>query len=395
LTSDTGYSIGNVRGKVKKSFWEATAVQVKGYVKLLVEEVLGACRQEAAGCLWHERSALRRDYCNGYYERVIESVYGEIGIRVPRLRNNTYAHGLFERCERRSEELARGIEAAYLRGQSTRGLSAYMGEVFGVSLSAGGISRVLGRLDEALEAFHKSSLEDIWDVVYLDGMYVTVERKKQVVLIAWGETASGQGRCLGFRLVAAEDYDGWWRLINRLWQRGLKGEGTRLFVHDGAGGLKKALEVVYPEHPTQRCVVHKLRDLHDALAGSSRRNRIMKQAKTIYKAETKDDAQRRLGELLRCWRRWEPKALGLFAGDFEQTLNFYEMDKELWRRVYTTNPIERFIRELRRRIRPMGAFVNAASCKRLIFGVIRDIEHRGYGLKKNLLTPQNQITQFY
>jgi transposase-like protein len=395
LTSDTGYSIGEISGKVKKSFWDEARGHVRGYVKRLVEDVLGACRQEAAGCLWHERSELRRDYCNGYYTRVIESVYGEIALRVPRLRNNTYAHELFERYERRSEELARAIEAAYLRGQSTRGLSAYMSEIVGVTLSAGGISRVLRRLDEALDAFHKSPLEDAWAVVYLDGMHVTVEGKAAVVLVAWGEKETGQGKCIDFRLAAAEEYDAWWRLVNRLWRRGLTGEGTRLFVHDGAGGLKKALEAVYPGHPTQRCMVHKLRDLHDALAGSPRRQRIMEKAKKIYEADTRDDARRRLRELMRYWRRREPQALALFAKDFDQTLSFYEMDKALWRRVRTTNPIERLLREIRRRIRPMGAFVNADSCRRLIFGVIRDIELRGYGLKKTFATPQNQITQFY
>ena len=394
MNSTTGYSIGGITEKVKKSFWEEARQQVRRYVKRLVEDVLDGCREEAAGCLWHERSELRRDYCNGYYERVLESVYGEVAIRVPRLRRSSYVHELFERYERRSDELGSAIEAAYLRGHSTRGLSAYLEEVFGVRLSAGGISRVLRALDKALKEFHNSALEDSWDVVYLDGMHVTVEGRDRVVLLAWGENGTGGGKCLGFRLAETETFDAWWRFLIHVWQRGLKGGRTRLFVHDGAGGLKKALEEVYSGQRKQLCVVHKLRDLRGALAGSSRRDRIMKEAKEIYEAESRDEAQRRLKALRWHWGRWEPDALKAFSTDFEQTLSFYEMEKTLWRRVRTTNPLERFIKEIRRRIRPMGAFVNAESCKRLIFGVIRDIERRGYGLKKPSTTPQNQITQF-
>jgi len=395
LNSIDRHSIAEIKEKVKKSFWEEARNQVKRYVKKLVEEVLEGCREEAAGCLWHERSEQRRDYCNGYYERVIGSVYGEVGIRVPRLRKSTYVHELFDRYERRSDELGSAIEVAYLRGHSTRALSAYMDEVFGVRLSAGGVSRVLRGLDEALKEFHNSALEDLWDVVYLDGMHVTVEGRGQEVVLAWAEKGTGEGKCLGFRLVETETFDAWWRFLNGLWQRGLKGGGTRLFVHDGAGGLKKALEEVYPEQRKQLCIVHKLRDLREALRTSPRRDRIVKQAKGIYQAQSEGEARCRLKELTRRWRRWEPEALELFSKDFEQTLSFYEMDKSFWRRVRTTNPIERLIREIRRRIRPMGAFVNAESCKRLIFGVIRDIERRGYGLKKTFPSPQNQITQFY
>ena len=395
MTSDTGYSIGEISGKVKKSFWDEARGHVRGYVKRLVEDVLGACRQEAAGCLWHERSEIRRDYCNGYYPRSIESLYGEVQIRVPRLRKGGYRHELFERYQRRSDDLSGAIKAAYLRGHATRGLSLYMDEVFGVSLSAGGISRVLRRLDEELEQFHRSPLEDSWDVVYLDGMHVKVEGKDQVVLLAWGENRAGDGKCLGFHLAQTEAFDAWWRFLIRLWQRGLKGAGTRLFVHDGAGGLNKALEEVYPEQGKQLCIVHKLGGLRGALRGSPRRDRIMKRAKVIYEARSAEEARSRLKELMRFWRRWEPQPLGLFSRDFEQTLSFYGMEERFWIRVRTTNPIERFIREIRRRIRPMGRFVNAQSCKRLTFGVIQDIQLRGYGSKKPSLTTQNEITQFH
>ena len=135
LSSNTYYSIGEFAEKVKKSFWEEARDQVRTYVKRLVEGALEGCRREAAGCGWHERSQQRKDYCNGYYERIVESVYGEVEIRVPRLRRSSYVHELFERYERRSDELSRVIEAAYLRGHSTRGLSAFMDEVFRVRLS--------------------------------------------------------------------------------------------------------------------------------------------------------------------------------------------------------------------------------------------------------------------
>jgi len=115
----------------------------------------------------------------------------------------------------------------------------------------------------------------------------------------------------------------------------------------------------------------------------------------IYEAQSAEEARRRLKELKRCWRRWERQALELFSRDFEQTLSFYGLEERVWRRVRTSNPIERFIREIRRRTRPMGGFVNAESCKRLTFGVIQDIQRRGYGSKKPSLTPRNEITQFY
>ena len=222
MNSISAYNIGEINEKVRKSFWEETRQQVIYYVKKLIEDVLEVCRQEAAGCLWHERSEVRSDYCNGYYPRSIESVYGQVPIRVPRLRKGGYAHKLFERYQRRSDDLSYAIKAAYLRGHATRGLSLYMDEVFGVDLSAGGISRVLRRLDEELDEFHRSPLEDVWDVVYLDGMHVKVEGRDRVVLLAWGENRAGDGKCLGLHLADTEAFDAWWRFLIRLWQRGLR-----------------------------------------------------------------------------------------------------------------------------------------------------------------------------
>jgi len=147
-----------------------------------------------------------------------------------------------------------------------------------------------------------------------------------------------------------------------------EGKNLRLIVSDGGKGLRAALPVVYPRIPQQLCWAHKMRNI----AGKVRRQEgsCVAEASAIYRASSKKQAQHAFQEWKRHWERHRPRAVACVERDLENLLSFFEVPETHWRKVRTTNVIERAFREVRRRTRPMSSFSNTESCDRIIYGVI-------------------------
>ncbi|MGH7405842.1 MAG: transposase, partial [Candidatus Methylomirabilales bacterium] len=149
----------------------------------------------------------------------------------------------------------------------------------------------------------------------------------------------------------------------------------RLVVTDGHPGLLAALELVYPFVPRQRCWVHKLRNVAAKLPRRLHAT-CLAEAKAIYAAASQRAAVQVFRRWAGRWRAEAPKAVACLAQDLEALLAFFACPPAHWRRVRTTNAIERAFREVRRRTRPMSCFTNAASCDRIIYAVIHHLNTR-------------------
>ena len=173
-----------------------------------------------------------------------------------------------------------------------------------------------------------------------------------------------------FRLAPAERESAWEAFLLSLYCRGLTGEKTALFIHDGSDGLENALDSVFGPGVRQRCICHKLGNLWDAVTQKQAHQAIRSEAAAIYDVETPQQAYQRLEAFAASWRDREPQAVAVLENDFEDTLGFLAVPKRHRSWVTTTNPLERYIRELRRRTRPMGTFQSLPSCRRLIYVAI-------------------------
>jgi len=358
----------------KEFFEEELGERVRSEVKRLLEEALEAERTDWLGAGRYVRDeAGRRDYRNGYYRRDLGTCLGLLRrLRVPRTRRGCRSQ-LLRRYQRRQESVNGLVCEAFLRGVSTRQVGEVLEPVLGESYSAQTVSRIARRLDQAVEAFHQRRLGDEYVYIFLDGVVLKVrDRSGQVrrrwVLVAYGITAAGRREVIAYQLARGENETSWTAFLQGMFLRGLEGRGLRLVVVDGSKGLRAALALVWPQVPLQRCWAHKLRNIADKVR--KKEASCVREAAALYQAPSRHAAQRIFQRWARKWRPTRPRAVACVERDLEELLTFYAFPAAHWRKIRTTNIIERAFREVRRRTRPMSSFTNPASCDRIVFGVI-------------------------
>jgi putative transposase len=239
-------------------------------------------------------------------------------------------------------------------------------------VSAATVSRVTRDLDQAVAPFHQARLADDWRYLFLDGVSLRVRRpggrKRVQLLVAYGVRANGTRQLLAFTRSTGESQVAWEGLLMDLYRRGLEGRQLQLVVTDGCVGLAAALQTVYPRTAHQRCWVHKLRNLLGAVR--RRDHATMKaDAQAIYQAASRSEAEGYARTFVQRWREPYPQLVTRLCRDLPELLAFFQCPRPLWRKLRTTNVIERCFVEVRRRTRPMVCFVNVQSVERIIFSL--------------------------
>jgi len=358
--------------------WEQFERSALERVKSLLESGLEYSRDEWVECSRHERSHRRQGYRNGYYERGLVTSLGKLSsIRVPRVREGGFEQPFFEWYSRRREDFDEAVKYCFLLGCSTRKVGITLEHLAGEGVSAGTVSNILKHLDEEVKRFHQKGLKDDIVVLQVDGMWVHVRKVgengyvKRVVLFAVGITRDGEKRILAMRLVNTENKKHWTRFLNDLYHRGLEGSNLLSVVHDGARGLEEAVAYVYPRAIDQSCVIHRARNASNRCVNRKNRTLFWKQASTVWDGEDEAEVRRNLKKFILHWREDEPEAVSHLLADFESTLGYLDLPKSLRTLGRSTNITERFIKDIRDRIRPMGCFSNNASVERIVFGLVQ------------------------
>jgi putative transposase len=232
-----------------------------------------------------------------------------------------------------------------------------------------------------LAGAHQERLQDEWRYLFLDGVSLRVRRpsgrKRVQLLVAYGVRADGSRQLLAFMRSQGESQAAWEGLLEDLYRRGLEGQKLKLIVTDGCAGLIAALQTVYPRVPHQRCWVHKMRNLVQA-ARKRDIEAITADARAIYNADGIQQARAAFEKLRRRWQASYPSLVHRLEKDLPDLLTFYQFSKSLWRKLRTTNVIERRFVEVRRRTRPMVCFVNIHSVDRIIFAIFNQFNQQ-YG----------------
>jgi len=343
-------------------------------LKKLLEADAEQQMAEHLGLQWHERarSAKRVDYRNGFYERDYVTALGVIRLRIPRTRQRSFLPRWIGRLQRRAPEVAELIRQAFLRGVSTRQVGRVVAVLTGESVSAQTVSRLTRVLDQAVRAYHQRRLGDEWAYLVLDGVWLKVRRafgpQKVLLLVAYGIRRDGTRELLAFTRAKGESQAGWEGLLNDLFQRGLRGANLQLVITDGCPGLARALETVYPRARHQRCWVHKMRNILEKVRRRDEKQ-VKAQAQKIYLADNAVAARQAFERFRFHWRRHYPAMVGQLERDLPELLQFYQMPRHLWRKLRTTNVIERCFVEVRRRTRPMVVFTNVESVDRIIYAI--------------------------
>ncbi|MFH1419685.1 MAG: IS256 family transposase [Planctomycetota bacterium] len=348
----------------QEAFWGWVDQEVREMAGAMIETVLQAEQNVHLAAGWNQRTATRRGYRNGSYRRRLTTPHGPLTVAIPRCRaGGLDCSMIFDRYQRRIADVDRILRHAVLLGASTRGTAELSEQVFGGCLSHQTVSKVTRWLDERLLAWRNQPIEPLYQVVFLDGMHVNIVGGDRMVMLACGLREDGELDALGFCVRTGEQCA---ELLADLRRRGL--DGVELFVSDESGPIRSALQQVYPEVAWQSCTFHRLSNLRENVGTTEFRDGMLAEAACIFRCPSRQAALDAAVAWVQRWKPRAPWAVQQFADGLTDSLTFYNLPKTWWRRVRTNNPLERLIRTLRQRLRPMGCFHDQPAVERAVFG---------------------------
>jgi putative transposase len=369
--------------ELQRMIWAEIEIKLRAYMKSLMEELLEQKITDYLGAFWHERSPIRKGYRNGSYARSLGTFYGTIDdVNVPRLRAGSYDTDLFDRYQRRAGTIDQAIGTLFLNGVSTRKLHWIAKELMGTDVSASTVSNIAAVISEKeLQQFQNKPLQDEYRFLFLDGIVQKVREigvKKGVLLCAVGIKHDGIKEIIGGRLAESESEKEWTSFLMDIKTRGLSGKTLKLITTDGASGLIAAIKSVYPFQKRQRCIAHKMRNVATKMK-RAHQPVCLPGAKAVFAAPSRTEAIRRFKEWKEKWEPYEESAVRCLEKDLYECLTYYDFEKSVWKKIRTTNIIERSFREIRRRTRPMSIALSPDATERLYAGISKGL-NRNFGL---------------
>jgi len=355
--------------------WGDLRPELLGAVKTILEATMEdeLTAQVLAGR--YQRTGARLDHRNGIYRRMLVTELGAItDLAIPRRRLVPYRPSFLTRAARRTATVDEVLRRAFLRGLSTRETAALAATLTGVNLSAAAVSRLARSLDAQVASFHRRPITFPARYLVLDGLWVSIRRPhgragRRVVLAAYGIAADGRRELLDYRQAMAESTTAWGNLLRALVERGLDPGGVVLATADGADGIAAAVAEALPEASLQRCWTHRLRNLLEALPLVERRP-CLRGLRAIYRARSRRAAVAAYWRWARAWRPRHPVLVRRLEADLDQLLAVFTLPEPVRASLRTTNLIERAFRELRRRLRPIGALPDRRSADRILYGQV-------------------------
>lgn len=342
-------------------------VQIREAVRAVLEEVLQSEISAHLAAAPSQRTGARTGYRNGHYLRRLQTRVGELELAVPRDRAGTFRPKVFQRYRRMEQPLEQALERAYLEGVSTRRVGDIARELTGGTLSASSMSRLNGRLAERLRAWRERPLEGSYPYLYLDGISLKVRwggsSQRVSVLVAVGVNAQGYREVLACVAGFRESEESWRGLLRSLSERGLS--GVRLVISDACAGLKAVVADFLPEAQWQRCTVHVMRNVLDKVP-QNRRAEVAASLKTIWHQENAAEARLKATRVQEAWSRSLPAAMRTLSGALEDSLAFYAFPRGHWKMLRTNNPLERLMKEIRRRTKVAEQFPHEESALLLV-----------------------------
>ena len=359
---------------------------VRSTVEETLNGLLDAEADHLCGARKYERTEGRKDTRAGSYDRRLQTKAGEVTLTVPKLRSLPFETAIIERYRRRESSVEEALIEMYLAGVSVRRVEDITQALWGTRVSASTVSNLNQKIYGKIDEWRQRPLVGEFPYVFLDGLWLKRswggEVKNVSVLIAIGVAQSGYREILGVSEGAKEDGPSWTAFMHELKQRGLN--GVQLFVSDKCLGLVENLTEFYPEASWQRCVVHFYRNVWTAVPTGK-----VKEAAAMLKAiHAQEDAKaakekaRQVVEKLRAMRL--AKAAEIVEAGIDETLSYFNMPSEHWRSIKTNNPLERLIREIRRRTRVVGAFPDGHSALMLVAARLRHVAATRWGTKRYL-----------
>lgn len=337
-------------------------------------------RQQALKAESHQRTDERQGYANGFKSKTMRTRVGEVSLRIPQTRGYHDDEGRpfypksLERGVRSERAMTLAVAEMYVKGVSTRKVTAVVEKLCGLEVTSTQVSRAAAELDEQLSAWRNRPLGEITYLI-LDARYEKVRHGGAVVpcavLTAIGVMPDGKRSVLGCSVAMSEAEPHWRKFLESLLARGMR--GVKLVVSDDHAGLKAARSATLSGIPWQRCQFHTIRNAMAHAPKASMRAEISQDLKRVFDADDDQEATRRLRQMTARYQKSAPALANWLEENVPEALTVLGCPPPHRRRLRTTNGLERLNREIKRRTRVATLFPNEASLLRLVSAVLSEI----------------------
>jgi len=364
----------NALEEMRKLIGEGEIDVLRTLVRQMAEALMGAEVDALCGAAHGERHPERTNRRNGYRGRTWDTRAGTIELAVPKLRSGSYFPDWLLTPRKRSEQaLMAAIADAYLAGVSTRRVDKLVRTLGVEGISKSEVSRLAASLDEVVAAFRSRPLEGPYPLLMLDALVIKAREGGRICNVAAvhavGVNADGRRESLGLDLITVEDGAGWTAFLRGLVARGLS--GVVLVTSDAHQGLVDAIAATLPGASWQRCRTHFVRNLLTRVPKSAQ-PAVATMVRSIFAQPDAASVHEQHARIVEQLSARFPAAAELLAEAGPEILAFTALPKELWRQVWSNNPLERLNREIRRRTDVVGIFPNRAAALRLIGAVLAE-----------------------
>jgi len=351
--------------------WQEATEAGDDPIRALLERLLQRLLEEEMtvhlGAERYERTDARRGHRNGTKPRSLKTRVGTLELLVPKDREGRFRTELFQRYQRSEKALVLALVEMYLQGVSTRKVKRITQELCGLEVSRSQVSALTADLQAQVASWRRRRLEGAWPYLVVDARYEKVRRDRRVVsqavLTVVGVSGEGYREVLGTYLGDSESETTWGEVFQDLKGRGLR--GVLYVVSDDHEGLRQAVGRHFQEVTWQRCQVHLVRNL---LAKVSKRDRawVLELWRAVRESCTVEAARSRLGELVEALVGKYPRVAEWLEAAGEEALAVYALPASHRKRLRSTNMLERWHEEVKRRTRVVRIFPNGPSCLRLV-----------------------------
>ncbi|MCB1044826.1 MAG: IS256 family transposase [Acidobacteria bacterium] len=359
---------------------------VRSTVEDTLNQLLDSEAERLCNAEKFERTERRKDSRAGHYTRSLDTSAGRVQLKVPKLRKGTFETAIIERYKRRESSVEEALIEMYLAGVSMRRVENITEVLWGTKVSPSTVSKLNKKVYSRIEAWRNRRLEQRFPYVYLDGMVLKRSWAGEVnnvsVLIAIGVDEEGYRQVLGVAEGMKEDKEGWLGFMRYLKQRGLR--GVELVTSDACIGLRESLKEMFPEAKWQRCIVHFYRNVFGVVPRQKMKE-VSHMLKAIHASEDHQAAMEKAEQIATKLEAMKlKKAAKKIRDSTHETLTYYGFPDTHWRRIRTNNPLERLIKEVRRRTKVIGAFPDGHAALMLCAARLRHVSGTKWGIKRYL-----------
>ena len=379
-----GESMGEVIRIDEARIKDHLGEMVRGTVEEALNAMLDAEAGRLCGAARYERSEERQDTRAGSYDRTLHTKAGEVKLKVPKLRRQTFETAIIERYQRRESSVEEALIEMYLAGVSVRRVEDITEALWGTRVSPGTVSNLNKKIYAKIEEWRHRPIEGDHPYLYLDGIVMkrtwAGEVRNVSLLVASAVNKEGYREILGICEGAKEDRSGWSAFLRHLVDRGLS--GVQLIISDACRGLVESIADYLPDARWQRCMVHFYRNVFSHVPSTKVRE-VSHMLKAIHAQENRSAAQEKADAVIAELRRQRmTKAAELVEESIAETLTFYAFPDSHWIKIRTNNPLERIMKEIRRRTKVVGAFPDGESCLNLAAARLRHIAGSQWSTRK-------------